>query len=173
MGKALIGLGIIFLIIALAGSINYTVYESTEEIPLPPMGSATGWAPLPIPDVMGLVDLKVTTAWEGDSFWLGVASKDEAQKCDPDTTTKISLTCSGNDVDFEIGGPNTENSIIEWDVESGEWYACVGQNSGTFGQTSKLKADVTVTASLTSSGFTALLGISGLTMLLGVVLKKR
>lgn len=173
MGKALLGLGIIFLIIAFAGSIDYNVYESTEEIPLPPMGSATGWAPLPIPDIMGLVDLKVTATWEGDVYWLGVASLEEAQRCAPDATTKVSFTCSGNNVDFEIGGPQTEGSKINWDVESGDWYACVGQNSGSFGEMSELTADISVTATLSSSAFTVLLGFGGLTMLLGLILKKR
>lgn len=173
MGKALLGLGIIFLIIAFAGSIDYNVYESTEEIPLPPMGSATGWAPLPLPDVMGLVDLNVNATWEGDAYWLGVTSLEEAQRCDPDAKTKVSLTCSGNTVEFVIGGPQTDDSTINWDVEAGEWYACVGQNSDSFGEISKLTANISVTASLSSSAFTVLLGLGGLTMLLGLIIKKR
>ncbi len=173
MGKAFIGLGIIFLVIAIAGKIDYTVYESTEEIPLPPMGSATGWAPLPIPDVMGVVDLEVTASWEGDVYWLGVASIEEAQRCDPDKTTKVSLTCSGNDVDFVIGGPQTGSTTINWFVESGEWYACVGQNGGTLGQTGDLSANIVVNAKLTSSAFFTLMGIGAGFIGLGLVLKKR
>ena len=79
MAKALFGLGFIFLVIALAGSVDYTVHKSTENIALPPMGSATGWEPLPIPDVMGLIDVDITADWEGDVYWLGVTSKEEAQ----------------------------------------------------------------------------------------------
>ncbi len=173
MGKALFGLGIIILLIAILGRMDYTVYESTEEVSMPPMASATGWQPLPIPDVMGVVDLEVTAEWEGGVYWLGVASKEEAQRCEPDSETKISLTCSGNDIDFEIGGPNTENSEINWKVESGEWYASVGQNSGSFGQVSKLSVSLQATASLSSSAFTVLLGIGGGTMLLGLVLSRR
>ena len=172
MAKALFGLGIIILLAALLGSVEYTVYESTEEISMPPMASATGWQPLPIPDVMGVVDLEVTAEWEG-AYWLGVASKEEAQRCDPDSQTKVSITCSGNDIDFEIGGPNTENSEINWKVESGEWYAAVGQNSGALGQVSKLSVNLQATASLSSSTFTILLGLSGGTMLLGLILNRR
>ena len=172
MAKALFGLGIIILLAALLGSVEYTVYESTEEISMPPMASATGWQPLPIPDVMGVVDLKVTAEWDG-AYWLGVASIEEAQRCDPDSQTKVSITCSGNDIDFEIGGPNTENSEINWKVESGEWYAAVGQNSGALGQVSKLSVNLQATASLSSSTFTILLGLSGGTMLLGLVLNRR
>ena len=101
MAKALFGLGIIILLAALLGSVEYTVYESTEEISMPPMASATGWQPLPIPDVMGVVDLKVTAEWDG-AYWLGVASIEEAQRCDPDSQTKVSITSSGNDIDIEI-----------------------------------------------------------------------
>ena len=167
------GLGIIFLIIAVAGKMDYTVYESTEEIPLPPMGSATGWVPLPIPDIMGVVDLEVTASWEGEVYWLGVTSIEEAQRCDPDKTTKVSLTCSGNSVDFVAGGPQIDSTTINWFVESGEWYACVGQNSGTFGQTEDLSANIAVNASLGSSAFFALTGIGIGLVALGLVLKKR
>tara|TARA_Y100000588_G_C14130254_1_gene871265 strand:+ start:126 stop:647 length:522 start_codon:yes stop_codon:yes gene_type:complete len=172
MAKALFGLGFIFLVIALAGSMDYTVHKSTENIALPPMGSATGWEPLPIPDVMGLIDVDVTADWEGDVYWLGVTSKEEAQRCDPDTKTRVSLTCSGNDIDFEVGGPSAAGSAINWNVESGEWYACVGQNSGTFGQTSELSVNLHATASLAPTAFTALLGLSGAMMLLGLFLRK-
>jgi len=173
MGKALIGLGILFLLLAVAGNGNYTVYESTEDIPLPPMGSATGWAPLPIPDVMGVIDLEVTASWEGDVYWLGVASIDEAQKCDPDKTTKVSLTCSGNDVDFEIGGPQTDSTTINWFVESGEWYACVGQNSGSLVQMEDLSVNLVVNAELNSSALIMLTSIGIGFIVLGFVLKKR
>ena len=173
MGKALMGLGIIFLLIAIAGAGNYTVYDSTEEIPLPPMGSATGWAPLPIPDIAGIVELEVTASWEGSVYWLGVASIEEAQRCDPDSNTKVSLTCSGNNVDFEIGGPQSEDNTINWLVESGEWYACVGQNGGTLGQTEDLSVDISVDASLTSSAFFTLAGIGLGLMTLGFILKRR
>ncbi|MED5271473.1 MAG: hypothetical protein VX613_01130 [Candidatus Thermoplasmatota archaeon] len=173
MGKALMGLGIIFLLIAIAGAGNYTVYDSTEEIPLPPMGSATGWAPLPIPDIAGIVELEVTASWEGSVYWLGVASIEEAQRCDPDSNTKVSLTCSGNNVDFEIGGPQSEDNTINWLVESGEWYACVGQNGGTLGQTDDLSVDISVDASLTSSAFFTLAGIGLGLMTLGFILKRR
>ena len=173
MGKALMGLGIIFLLIAIAGAGNYTVYNSTEEIPLPPMGSATGWAPLPIPDIAGIVELEVTASWEGSVYWLGVASIEEAQRCDPDSNTKVSLTCSGNNVDFEIGGPQSGDNTINWLVESGEWYACVGQNGGTLGQTEDLSVDISVDASLTSSAFFTLAGIGLGLMTLGFILKRR
>ncbi|MED5485386.1 MAG: hypothetical protein VYE59_02085 [Candidatus Thermoplasmatota archaeon] len=173
MGKALMGLGIIFLLIAIAGAGNYTVYDSTEEIPLPPMGSATGWAPLPIPDIAGIVELEVTASWEGSVYWLGVASIEEAQRCDPDSNTKVSLTCSGNNVDFEIGGPQSGDNTINWLVESGEWYACVGQNGGTLGQTEDLSVDISVDASLTSSAFFTLAGIGLGLMTLGFILKRR
>tara|TARA_B100001996_G_C18671085_1_gene596761 strand:+ start:125 stop:646 length:522 start_codon:yes stop_codon:yes gene_type:complete len=173
MAKALMGLGIIFLLIAAAGSGNYTVYESTEEIPLPPMGSATGWAPLPIPDIAGLIELEVTASWEGSVYWLGVTSIEEAQRCDPDSNTKVSLTCSGNDINFEAGGPGSGSTTINWFVESGEWYACVGQNGGTLGQTEDLSANIAVNASLTSSAFFQLVGIGVGLILLGIILKKR
>ena len=173
MGKALMGLGIIFLLIAVAGSGNYTVYDSTEEIPLPPMGSATGWAPLPIPDIAGIVELEITASWEGSVYWLGVASIEEAQRCDPDSNTKVALTCSGNNVDFEIGGPQSGDNTINWIVESGEWYACVGQNGGTLGQTEDLSVDISANASLTSSAFFTLAGIGLGLMTLGIILKRR
>jgi len=173
MGKALMGLGIIFLLIAIAGAGNYTVYNSTEEIPLPPMGSATGWAPLPIPDIAGIVELEVTASWEGSVYWLGVASIEEAQRCDPDSNTKVSLTCSGNNVDFEIGGPQSGDNTINWLVESGEWYACVGQNGGTLGQTDDLSVDISANASLTSSAIFTLTGIGLGLMTLGFILKRR
>ena len=172
MGKALIGLGLIFLLIAVAGRFDYTVYESTEEISMPPMATATGWQSLPIPDVMGVVDLEVTAEWDG-VYWVGVASKDEAQRCDPDSETKVSLTCSGNDIDFKVGGPDTEDSRINWMVDSGEWYAVVGQNSGSFGQVSTLNVNLQATASLSAQTFSVLLGISGGTMLLGLLLNRR
>ena len=172
MGKALIGLGIIILAIAFIGRMDYTVYESTEEISMPPMASATGWQALPIPDVMGVVDLDVTAEWEG-VYWVGVTSIEEAQRCDPDPETKVSFTCSGNDIAFEVGGPNTDNSKINWKVGSGQWYAAVGQSSGSFGQVSTLSVDLHATASLSAQTFTILLGISGGTMLLGLVLNRR
>ena len=172
MGKALIGLGVIILVIAFLGRMDYTVYESTEEISMPPMASATGWQPLPIPDVMGVVDLEVTAEWEG-VYWVGVTSKEEAQRCDPDSNTKVSLTCSGNNVDFEIGGPQSGDNTINWIVESGEWYACVGQNGGTLGQTEDLSVDISVDASLTSSAFFTLAGIGLGLMTLGFILKRR
>ncbi|MAT49345.1 MAG: hypothetical protein CMA27_05890 [Euryarchaeota archaeon] len=172
MGKALIGLGVIILVIAFLGRMDYTVYESTEEISMPPMASATGWQLLPIPDVMGVVDLEVTAEWEG-VYWVGVTSKEEAQRCDPDPETKVSLTCSGNDIDFEIGGPNTVDSSINWKVESGEWYAAVGQSSGSFTQVSTLSVNLQATASLNAQTFSILLGISGGTMLLGLLLNRR
>ena len=67
---------------------------------------------------MGVVDLDVTAQWEG-VYWVGVASIDEAQRCEPDSETKVSLTCSGNNIDFVVGGPNTDDSEINWKVESG------------------------------------------------------
>ena len=73
MGKALIGLGIVILAIAFIGRMDYNVYDSTEEISMPPMASATGWQVLPIPNVMGVVDLDVTAEWEG-VYWVGVTS---------------------------------------------------------------------------------------------------
>ena len=115
MGKALIGLGIIILAIAFIGRMDFNVYESTEEISMPPMASATGWQVLPIPDVMGVVDLDVTAEWEG-VYWVGVASIDEAQRCEPDSETKVSLTCSGNNIDFVVGGPNADDSEINWKI---------------------------------------------------------
>jgi len=127
---------------------------------------------LPIPDVMGVVDLDVTAQWEG-VYWVGVASIDEAQRCEPDSETKVSLTCSGNNIDFVVGGPNTDDSEINWKVESGEWYAVVGQNSGSFGQVSSLTVNLQATASLSGQTFTVLLGIGGGTMLLGLILNRQ
>ncbi len=173
MGKALIGLGIIFLLIAVAGKVEYTVYESTEELPLPPMGSATGWAPLPIPDIAGLVDLEVTASWEGSIYWLGVTSIDEAQRCDPDAQTKVSLTCSGNDIDFEVGGPQSSSTTINWSVESGEWYACIGQNGGSLGQINDLSVDIEASAKLTNTAAGILMGVGLGFILLGLILKRR
>ena len=173
MGKALIGLGIIFLLIAVAGKVEYTVYESTEDLPLPPMGSATGWAPLPIPDIAGLVDLEVTASWEGSIYWLGVTSIEEAQRCDPDSSTKVSLTCSGNDIDFEVGGPQSSSTTIDWSVESGEWYACIGQNEGTLGQSNGLLVDIEVNAKLTNTAAATLMGIGIGFIVLGLILKRR
>ena len=172
MGKALIGLGIVILAIAFIGRMDYNVYDSTEEISMPPMASATGWQVLPIPNVMGVVDLDVTAEWEG-VYWVGVASIDEAQRCEPDSETKVSLTCSGNNIDFVVGGPNTDDSEINWKVESGEWYAVVGQNSGSFGQVSSLTVNLQATASLSGQTFTVLLGIGGGTMLLGLILNRQ
>ena len=104
---------------------------------------------------------------------MGVTSIDEAQRCDPDPETKISLTCSGNNIDFEVGGPNTDNSEINWKVGSGEWYAVVGQDSGSFGQVSSLTVNLQATASLSGQTFTVLLGIGGGIMLLGLILNRQ
>jgi hypothetical protein len=173
MAKAIFSLGIITLLIALAGSMDYTVYNTTEEIPLPPMGSATGWQALPIPDVMGILELNVETSWESDVYWLGVTSIEEAERCDPDKDTKISFKCSGNNINFEIGGPDLEDSNINWEVTAGEWYACVGQNSGTVGQMSSLEVNIKADATLKSSVFSTLLGVGGLLILLGIIIKRR
>ena len=99
--------------------------------------------------------------------------REEAQRCDPAPVTKVSITCSGNDIDFEIGGPNTADSSINWKVESGEWYAAVGQSSGSFTQVSTLSVNLQATASLNAQTFSILLGISGGTMLLGLLLNRR
>ncbi|RAH14013.1 MAG: hypothetical protein CMB56_006175 [Methanobacteriota archaeon] len=173
MGKAIFSLGIIVLLIAVGGSIEYNVYNKTEDIPLPPMGSATGWQALPIPDLMGILEIDAKASWENEAYWLGIASVDEAERCEPDKETKVSITCSGNNINFEVGGPSSKDSIINWDVEAGEWYACVGQNSGTFGQMSSLNVDVQVDAKLKTSVTYILLGVSGLLMMLGIIIRKR
>ena len=173
MRKELIVIGAILVIIALAGSLQYDVMQERKEIPIPPMGTATGWAPLPIPDVMGIADVHVSVVWDDETHWMGVTSIEEAQRCDPNQETKISIKCSGNDIDFEVGGPSIGSTTIEWDVESGAWYACVGQNTGQLSSDSTLTADIRVTASMTTSAVVALAGIGGALIVAGLLLSRR
>ena len=173
MRKELLVLGVILIGIALAGSFEYHIIDERKEMPIPPMGTATGWAPLPVPDVMGIADVHVSVTWDDETHWLGVTSIEEAERCEPDSTTKISVKCGGNDIEFEVGGPSGDSRTIEWDVVSGSWYACIGQNSGELSLDSTLSADISVTASMTTSAMIALIGIGGVLIVVGLLLGRR
>ena len=173
MRKELLVLGVILIGIALAGSFEYRIIDERKEFPIPPMGTATGWAPLPVPDVMGIADVHVSVTWDEETHWLGVTSIEEAERCDPDSSTRISVKCGGDDIEFEAGGPSTGSTTIEWDVISGSWYACVGQNSGELSLDSTLSADISVTASMAAPAVITLIGVGGALIVAGLLLGRQ
>ena len=169
----MIVIGIILIVVSILGNMERTVYDERREIPIPPMGTATGWAPLPMPDVMGIADVKVVVEWDDATHWVGVTSKEEAVRCEPDSATKISVKCNGDDIEFEVGGPSDTVTSLEWEVESGIWYVCLGQNSGQISGDSTLSADIVATASITTSAMLALLSIGSCMIVGGLLLGRK
>ena len=166
----------VFLTIIGQGSITLRS-ETLENIPIPPNKESTAFTSDPLPgyDMFDIVIIEVTTTWDQESVWIGLVSKSQRDACNPvgneelGVPAGISLICTGDDIEFIAGGPTfTDNEFI-WEMESGEWYPCMGLHS--FAETNgeiSMNAEVSANLSLSGISITILAVFSLFFVLLGI-----
>lgn len=121
------------------------VKERDEEIPLAFSPTETVWVDLPstddvtekFPDWMSpwMVTLHLVATWEDTNHWVGIATKQEMDECEPDEN-HVSHKCDGSTTDFVAGGPRMHGVITEWDVPFTDqaWSMALGHYEGIAGQ---------------------------------------
>ena len=130
------------------------------DIPVPPGLNEVGFADSPLTESAipsALISAELTISWEED-VWLGLITKEEYQRCSPNSMG-MSDICDPNNTNFAAGGPSTGDAkTFTYEISDEVYYPVDGQKMGGFVQGVDVEYSVHVTLAWPVIAFLGILG---------------